>query len=51
MVGAFDHLKWTYDIGIWTAFRPGEGGFEQEFFQNYNAWGVVRGGDVEASKL
>ena len=27
--------------GIWTAFRPGEGGFEQNFFKTLNARGVA----------
>ena len=30
--------------GIWTAFRPREGEFEQKFSKNSNARGVARGG-------
>ena len=34
--------------GIWTTFRPGEGGFEQKFSRNSKPRGLP-GGDVEAS--
>ena len=43
-VGAFDHLKWTYDGAFEQLFGPGRGKFELKFFKNSNARGVDRGG-------
>ena len=35
--------------GIWTTFRPREGGIWTKIFQKFKWPGVARGGDVEAS--
>ena len=43
-VGAFDHLKWTYDEAFEQLFGPGRGEFEQKISKNSNARGVARGG-------
>ena len=43
-VGAFDHLKWTYDGAFEPLFGPGRGEFEQQFSKNSNARGIARGG-------
>ena len=50
MVGAFDHLEWTYDGAFEQLFGLGRGEFEQKFCKKYECPGVARGGgDVEAS--
>ena len=38
-VGAFDHLKWTYDEAFEKFFGQGRGAFEQKIFKNINARG------------
>jgi len=45
-VGAFDHLKWSYDGAFEQLFGPGRGEFEQKFSKNSNARGVARGGGM-----
>ena len=50
-VGAFDHLKWTYDEAFVLFGREewgGGGAFKQKISKNSNTLGVFRG-DVEAS--
>ena len=48
-VGAFDHLKWTYDKVFGQLFGPGRGAFEQKISKSSNARGVARAGGGEAS--
>ena len=43
-MGAFDHLKWTYDGAFEQLFGPGRGEFEHKFSKNSNARGIARGG-------
>ena len=38
-VGAFDHLKWTYDEAFEKLFGPGRGAFEQKKFQKFKGPG------------
>ena len=50
-MGAFDHLKWTYDGAFEQLFGLGSGEFEQKFSKNSNARGVARGGGGEGGCL
>ena len=43
-MGAFDHLKWSYDGAFEQLFGPERGEFEQIFSKNSNARGGGRGG-------
>ena len=43
-VGAFDHLKLTYDEAFEQLFGPGRGAFEQKISKNSNARGLPVGG-------
>ena len=45
-MGAFDHLKWTYDEAFKQLFGPGREKFEQKFSENSNARGVAREGYI-----
>ena len=42
-VGAFDHLKWTYDEAFEQLSGPGRRAFEPKICKNSNARGVARG--------
>ena len=43
-MGAFDHLKWSYDGAFEELFGPGREEFEQKFNKNSNARGVAQEG-------
>ena len=43
-MGAFDHLKWTYDGAFEQLFGLGRREFEQKFSKNSNARGLPGGG-------
>ena len=45
-VGAFDHMKWTYDGAFEQLFSLGSAEFEQKFSRNSNAPGVPERGGV-----
>ena len=47
-VGAFDHLKWTYDEAFKQLFDPRTGAFEQKVLKIQMPGGCPWG-DVEAS--